>query len=74
MQVEYKEQGNLGRVIEFNISNEEIDGECQKEFLDLSKKVRLPGFRVGKIPVSIIKNKFGISVRKDLLDQKIRTL
>ncbi len=73
MQIECRDQGTLEKVIEFTITNEEISNDCQKEFLNLAKKVRIPGFRVGKVPLSVIENKYGSSVKKDLLEQKIRT-
>lgn len=41
----------------------EIDDDIQKELLDLTKKVKIAGFRAGKVPVSIVKKKYGTSVR-----------
>jgi len=48
-----------------------IDGDIQKELLDLTKKVKIAGFRAGKVPVSIVQKKYGDSVRNDVVEKKI---
>ncbi|WP_347939141.1 trigger factor [Rickettsia oklahomensis] len=49
----------------------EIDDEIQKELLDLTKKVKIAGFRTGKVPVSIVKKKYGPSIRNDIIERRI---
>lgn len=49
----------------------EIDDDIQKELLDLTKKVKIAGFRAGKVPVSIVKKKYGTSVRNDIIERRI---
>ncbi|HJD53995.1 MAG TPA: trigger factor [Rickettsia endosymbiont of Proechinophthirus fluctus] len=49
----------------------EIDDDIQKELLDLTKKVKIAGFRTGKVPVSIVKKKYGTSVRNDIIERRI---
>ncbi|ADE30418.1 trigger factor [Rickettsia prowazekii] len=52
----------------------EIDDDIQKELLDLTKKVKVAGFRAGKVPVSIVKKKYGTSVRHDIIEKRINNL
>ncbi|AAU04284.1 trigger factor [Rickettsia typhi] len=52
----------------------EIDYDIQKELLDLTKKVKVAGFRVGKVPISIVKKKYGISIRNDIIEKRINNL
>jgi len=49
----------------------EIDDDIQKELLDLTKKVKIAGFRAGKVPISIVKKKYGASVRNDIIEKRI---
>ncbi|MFV9929641.1 MAG: trigger factor [Rickettsia endosymbiont of Haemaphysalis japonica] len=49
----------------------EIDGDIQKALLDLTKKVKITGFRAGKVPVSIVKKKYGTAVRNDIIERRI---
>lgn len=49
----------------------EIDKAVQEELLDLTKKVKIDGFRAGKVPVSIVQKKYGDSVRNDIIEKKI---
>lgn len=54
-------------VIPFN----DIDAQIQKEFAALSARVKVPGFRTGKVPLDIISKKYGESVRSDILKSEI---
>ena len=51
----------------------EIEDDVQKELLDLTKnkKVKIAGFRAGKLPISIVKQKYGDSIRNDIIEKKI---
>jgi len=49
----------------------EIDNDIQKELIDLTGKVKIAGFRAGKVPVSIVKKKYGVSVRNDIIEKRI---
>ncbi len=39
----------------------------EEEFLELSKTLKLPGFRPGKIPISFVKNKYAKEVKLKFL-------
>ena len=39
---------------------------------DVSKDIRLPGFRPGKVPMKIVKQRFGASVLGEVLEQSVR--
>ena len=41
---------------------------CQDAVLRLQKVVKIPGFRVGKVPLSMIKNQFSDSVRDEAVE------
>ena len=54
--------------IEVTIPVTEVDQETARVITDLQKKVRLPGFRPGKAPASLVRTKFGSEIRKEVLD------
>jgi trigger factor len=53
--------------IPINIINDKI----QKELLNLSSKVKMDGFRAGKVPKNIVQKKYGASVRGDILQHEV---
>ena len=59
---------------EFQISvpASDLDAKADAKLVDLKGKVRLNGFRPGKVPVSHLKKVYGRSVMAETIDQTIR--
>ncbi|HZU24216.1 MAG TPA: trigger factor [Bryobacteraceae bacterium] len=57
--------------LEITVPVEEVDRETERVISDLQKKVRLPGFRPGKAPVSLIRTRFAGQVRQEVLESVI---
>jgi trigger factor len=59
---------------EFRISvpASDLDAKADARLVDLKDKVRLNGFRPGKVPVSHLKKVYGRSVMAETIDQTIR--
>jgi trigger factor len=57
--------------LEITVPEDEIQRETERVVSDIQKKVRLPGFRPGKAPASIIRTKFGNEVRQDVLEHLV---
>src|ERR1700675_4584140 len=59
---------------EFQISvpASDLDAKAGARLVDLKDKVRLNGFRPGKVPVSHLKKVYGRSVMAETVDQTIR--
>ena len=55
--------------LEITVPAAEVEQETDKVVADLQKKVRLPGFRPGKAPASLIRNRFQTDIRQDVLDR-----
>ncbi len=47
------------RVMTVEIPWEEIKGEYQKSFREFQKDIKMPGFRPGKVPASVLKKQYG---------------
>ncbi len=56
---------------EITIPVQEIDKETERVVADIQKKVRLPGFRPGKAPASLVRTKFEPEIRKDVLENLV---
>ncbi len=65
---------NEGLKHEFQISvpASDLDAKADARLVDLKDKVRLNGFRPGKVPVSHLKKVYGRSVMAETIDQTIR--
>jgi trigger factor len=54
--------------IEITVPVEEVERETQHVVSDVQKRAKLPGFRPGKAPLSLIRSKFGTEIRQDVLE------
>ncbi len=59
------------RTLDITVPAEEVDRETARVVADLQKKIRLPGFRPGKAPTSMIRTRFASEIRRDVLDSLI---
>ena len=57
--------------IEIVVPVEEIDRETENVVSVIQKKARLPGFRPGKAPASLIRTRFVEEVRQDVLEKVV---
>src|SRR5215813_11435341 len=49
----------------------EVEKKMSGRLTELSRQVRIPGFRPGKVPVSLLRKRYGDSVRGEVLSQAI---
>ena len=57
--------------LEITVPATEVDQETDRVVSDLQKKVRLPGFRPGRAPVSLIKTRFAQEIRQDVVERLV---
>ncbi len=64
---------NKGLDIEWNmtIPANEINVILEKKYKELSQNIKIPGFRPGKVPITIIKKRYSKSIMSEILDQLI---
>lgn len=62
-----KEQG-LTREIEVTVTAKEISERVDARLLEVVKTIQLPGFRKGKVPMAIAKQKYGRAVMGEVLE------
>ena len=63
---ETKSKGLL-REYKIIITAEEMDAEITKKLEEISATVKIPGFRPGKVPMSVVKSRFGDQVKGDAI-------
>lgn len=71
MKATIEEPTSWQRVINVEIPNEEVGEEFQTKLNAYKKKVKLPGFRPGKVPQNLIKSRFGPSIRAEVIDDLV---
>ncbi len=71
MQVTETKSEGLNRQFKVALPAKEIEEKISHRLQELAKTVRLPGFRPGKVPVSVLRNKYGPSVMGEVLERAV---
>jgi len=72
MQVTETLTEGLKHEFQISVPASDLDAKADARLVDLKEKVRLNGFRPGKVPVSHLKKVYGRSVMAETIDQTIR--
>jgi trigger factor len=67
MQVSVETTSGLERKLTVTVEAEKVDSVALAKMKELAKTQRLNGFRPGKIPLNVIKKRFGEHVRQDVI-------
>ena len=65
MKVEYNEETSVRKSLSFEIELEVVEREIDKRAREYARKVRIPGFRPGKVPPEVIRQRFRAQVLED---------
>jgi len=68
VKVEYVEETSVKKSLAFEIEAEVVDREIEVRARDYAKKLRLPGFRPGKVPLDVVKTRFKDQVLGDVAE------
>ena len=71
MQVTETTSEGLKRAFKVVIPAADIDGAYLSKLQEIGRKVRLPGFRPGKVPITILKQRYGQSVIGEVLEETV---
>ncbi|MDH3210302.1 MAG: trigger factor [Burkholderiaceae bacterium] len=63
--------GKLERRIRLTLAAESISSEVESRLKNLSRTVRVAGFRPGKVPLSVIAKRYGGSVHHEVMSDKV---
>lgn len=72
MQVTETKNEGLSREFTIVVAANEFEEQVSSRLNELSKTVQLPGFRKGKVPVSLLRKKFGPNIMGEALDKTVQ--
>lgn len=72
MEITEKSSEGLKREYSIIVGAAEIEGKVTTRLTEVGQQVRLPGFRPGKVPMNLLKKRFGESVRGEVLESTIQ--
>ncbi|MDD9899545.1 MAG: trigger factor [Alphaproteobacteria bacterium] len=71
MQITQTKEEALVREYTVTMTAEEIDQKINEKLEELGKTVKMPGFRPGKVPMNLLKSKYGKSVMGEVLEAAV---
>ncbi len=69
MQVSLEREEGLERTLRVDIPADRIDSAVNDKLNQLARNVRLDGFRPGKVPLRVVRNRFGGEVRQEVVSE-----
>jgi trigger factor len=72
VKIDVKEVSELRREVSVEIPTQTVQAEVDKKLADLGKEAKVDGFRKGKVPLSVVRTKFGEQARAEAIDELVR--
>lgn len=72
MQVSMEKTGDLGRRLTVDLPTDQIDRKVSGRLDELRRQVRLKGFRPGKVPITVVRQRYGEQVRQEVLQEAMQ--
>ena len=72
MQTNFETLSPLERRLTMAVPVETIDREVQERLKKLSRTVRMPGFRPGKVPLKVLAQQYGPQVRSEVVGEAVQ--
>jgi trigger factor len=73
MQVSVEATGNLERRLRVEVPAERINKEIENRLRRVGKTAKIKGFRPGKVPAKVIRQRYGDQVRQEVLSEMMQT-
>ena len=71
MQVSVESVGSLERRMTLSLPADQLDSAVSARLREMARTAKLQGFRPGKVPTTVIEQRFGQQVRSEILDQML---
>jgi trigger factor len=71
MQVNESKADGLTREFTVAVPAADIEQKINSRLMELAQTVRLPGFRPGKVPVSLLRKRYELALRGEVLEQAV---
>jgi len=73
MQTAVETLSGLERKLTVTVPEESVQQQANDKFKELARTARIKGFRPGKIPDAVLRQRFGLAVRQDVLEKLMRS-
>ena len=73
MKVKVEKKGAIGRVIKIAVPAERLEGEIKTRLQRMAKNAKIPGFRPGKAPFSVIESKYRADAVEDVVGNVVES-
>ena len=71
MKVQVTESGTWRRTLEVEVAPEAVEEKFEAAYKNYGKSLNLPGFRKGKVPLRVVKARFGKAIQGEVLQEII---
>lgn len=72
MQVSVETSGTLERTMKVEVPEEKIAGEVENRLKSMTKTTKIQGFRPGKVPLKLVKQRYGAGVRQEVVGELVQ--
>ena len=72
MKVEYNEETSVRKSLSFEVEQEMVDREIEARARTYAAKAKLPGFRAGKVPASVVRRRFRAQILEDVAESLVK--
>jgi trigger factor len=72
MKVVVSELDRCRRGVEVEVPGEHVSEELERSLREYARRARIPGFRQGRIPLDVVRKRFGKEVRDDVIGRMVR--
>ncbi|MCC5811848.1 MAG: trigger factor [Ectothiorhodospiraceae bacterium] len=72
MQVSVQTTEGLERRLTVQVPADQVESEVENRLRDLSRNVRMDGFRPGKVPFKVVQKRYGAQVRQDVINDMLQ--
>ncbi len=73
MQVSVETTSGLGRKMTIQVPAQKIDVEFDKRIKDIAKQVKIDGFRPGKVPMQVIKQRYADRIKAEVAQEVMQS-
>ena len=71
MNTQIEDIDSCNKKIKFDIAYKDYEAKVKESYLALAQQVKVPGFRSGKAPMSMLEKRFGTNVKKEVMTELI---
>ena len=72
MEVSVEQTQGLQRRLKVALPEDSVTGEVDERVKKMARSVNIPGFRPGKVPAKVVRQRFGKAIRDEVVGELVR--